>query len=206
MSEQVAQAEGAADEPEVPDDGLTVLVIMPGFAGGLDGKRGTFLKNQGHKLEEISLPDPAGWRGVEEGLPRLAHRLVHGPPVDIVLASDETHRGGDYIEALVKQKIYDGKMLLQCERDARPCIPGSYSVLYIPIKRLQDFRFNKLIYACHDMCDVHADPVWKNLYTKHEPGAFAPKDDGAPAAPAPPPRRPKGPEPIYKDDSSDDES
>ena len=62
MSEQVAQAEGTADEPEVPDDGLTVLVIMPGFAGGLDGKRGTFLKNQGHKLEEISLPTPRGDR------------------------------------------------------------------------------------------------------------------------------------------------
>ena len=184
MSEQVAtatpmEADGAAPATEkkeeaepVPEDGLDVLLLMPGFAGGFDGPRAQYLRSMGHKLELIECPPPTSRANLERGVAMLQQRLAHGKPPDVLLASDEDAKGGDYVQQLVERNIYaHGRILLQSEREA---ILGSYNVLYMKTgPMVLDFRMNKLLYACKEMCDVNAPPQWKNLYTKNEPEAAA---------------------------------
>ena len=187
MSEQVAtatpmEADGAAPATEtkeeaepVPEDGLDVLLLMPGFAGGFDGPRAQYLRSMGHKLELIECPPPTSRANLERGVAMLRQRLAHGKPPDVLLASDEDAKGGDYVQQLVERNIYaHGRILLQSEREA---ILGSYNVLYMKTgPMVLDFRMNKLLYACKEMCDVNAPPQWKNLYTKNEPEAAPPPE------------------------------
>ncbi|KAH8062978.1 hypothetical protein JL721_8596 [Aureococcus anophagefferens] len=160
MSEQVAtatpmEADGAAPATEtkeeaepVPEDGLDVLLLMPGFAGSFDGPRAQYLRSMGHKLELIECPPPTSRANLERGVAMLQQRLAHGKPPDVLLASDEDAKGGDYVEQLVERNIYAAAA--SCSSPSE-CILGSYN----------------------EMCDVNAPPQWKNLYTKNEPEAAA---------------------------------
>ncbi|KAH8093344.1 hypothetical protein JL720_4470 [Aureococcus anophagefferens] len=79
MSEQVAtatpmEADGAAPATEtkeeaepVPEDGLDVLLLMPGFAGGFDGPRAQYLRSMGLSSSSSKMCDvnaPPQWKNL----------------------------------------------------------------------------------------------------------------------------------------------
>lgn len=71
---------------------LKLMVIGPGFGGGLEGPKGLYLAQMGHAIDFVELPEPTAGdqEAREQGSATLRDRLLSQPP-DVLIASS---RGG----------------------------------------------------------------------------------------------------------------
>ena len=88
-----------------------MLVIGPGFGGGVTGSKFQYILAKGHVCELIDLPEPTAGddEALEAGVSLLAESLQIGQRVDVVLAAS---RGGKYLAELRQRRLWTGPTFL----------------------------------------------------------------------------------------------
>ena len=101
---------------------MKLLIIGPGFGGGITGAKYKYLEPS-HDIELLSLPEPTN--GEEEiwaaGVETLAQQLTASPP-DVMIACS---RGGKYAGKVIVQGLWKGPtFLISALSTAECCVSG----------------------------------------------------------------------------------